>query len=62
MPSKENVTIEVEDTGIGMSEEQREKLFRIESVIRTRGTENEEGTGLGLILCNELVKRIMATL
>lgn len=57
VPSKENVTIEVEDTGIGMSEEQREKLFRIESVIRTRGTENEEGTGLGLILCNELVKK-----
>jgi len=51
------LTISVEDTGIGMSLEQIDKVFNIESSFTTLGTEKEEGTGLGLILVKELVEK-----
>ncbi len=51
------VTIEVYDTGIGMSKEAQEKLFRIDQAYTTPGTDNEQGTGLGLILCKELIEK-----
>lgn len=46
----------VEDTGIGMSKETMEKLFRIDVHHTTLGTANEKGTGLGLIVCKEFVE------
>lgn len=49
--------ITVRDTGVGISSEDMAKIFRIDSHHSTRGTENEEGTGLGLILCRELVEK-----
>lgn len=49
--------IEVIDTGIGMSEEFAKNVFRIDSYKSTPGTENEQGTGLGLILCKDLVEK-----
>jgi len=45
----------VQDNGIGMSQNITEKLFRIDSKTSTLGTENETGTGLGLILCKDFV-------
>jgi len=45
----------VGDTGVGISEENLDKLFRIDTHFSTTGTANEEGTGLGLILCKEFV-------
>ncbi|MFC2101383.1 PAS domain S-box protein [Bacteroidota bacterium] len=51
------VEITVKDDGIGMSPAILEKLFKIDQMIRTPGTDNEKGTGLGLILCKELVNR-----
>ena len=54
---EEFVEIAVSDTGIGMSEEEIVKLFRIDVKYRNRGTEGEEGTGVGLILCKELVEK-----
>nr|NQU90312.1 PAS domain S-box protein [Bacteroidota bacterium] len=47
--------LSVEDTGIGISKETLDLLFKIESNTSTRGTEGESGTGLGLILCEEFV-------
>jgi signal transduction histidine kinase len=50
------VEISVKDTGIGVPPEAQPKLFNIAESVTTRGTENETGTGLGLILCKESVE------
>jgi signal transduction histidine kinase len=51
------VKIAIEDNGVGISPEDMGKLFRIDMNFSTRGTENEMGTGLGLILCKEFVEK-----
>jgi len=50
-------TTRIIDSGIGMDSETAAKLFDITENVSTRGTEGEEGTGLGLLLCAELVTR-----
>ncbi len=52
------LNISVVDTGIGMSEEAISKVFQIDSKYTTPGTNNEKGTGLGLMLCKELIDRL----
>lgn len=47
----------VADNGIGISEENQNKLFRLDQNFSTNGTNNENGTGLGLILCKEFIER-----
>lgn len=51
----ENLEVSVKDTGVGIIKENIEKLFKIETSFSSRGTENEKGTGLGLLLCKEFV-------
>ena len=51
------VEIAVTDTGVGISKDKIDKLFRIDENYTTRGTEDEKGTGLGLILCKEFVEK-----
>lgn len=46
----------IEDTGRGMKSEQVEKLFTAD-VFTTRGTNNEQGTGIGLQLCKEFIEK-----
>jgi len=48
-------TITVADTGVGMTPEELEKLFRIDVHFSCPGTQAERGHGMGLILCRELV-------
>lgn len=48
--------ISVRDEGVGMTEEQVTQLFQMEHKVTTRGTHDEKGTGLGLILCKDLVE------
>jgi signal transduction histidine kinase/ligand-binding sensor domain-containing protein len=50
------VEIRVTDTGIGIDSESFSKLFRINHHFTTLGTSKEKGTGLGLIICKELVE------
>lgn len=49
--------ISVEDNGIGMPEDIVSKLFEVDKTTSTTGTAQEKGTGLGLILCKELIER-----
>lgn len=51
------IEVSVTDTGVGMPPEAIEKIFRIDTKYSTPGTENETGTGLGLILCKEFVEK-----
>ncbi|MCB1192756.1 MAG: hybrid sensor histidine kinase/response regulator [Leptospiraceae bacterium] len=50
-------TLAIADTGIGMSEENKNKLFRIDEHYIQPGTNGESGTGLGLIICKEFVEK-----
>ena len=51
------IKISIKDTGVGMSKYVIESLLKINQRISTPGTENEQGTGLGLILCKEFVEK-----
>jgi signal transduction histidine kinase len=54
---KDYTKIIVSDTGIGIPSDELEKLFRIDSKYHTIGTAEEQGAGLGLILCKDLVEK-----
>lgn len=51
-----NIIITIADTGVGMSADVVDKLFRIEESFTTPGTNAEGGTGLGLIICREFAE------
>lgn len=53
----DNILIKVKDTGVGMDENEVSNLFKLEMAHSTVGTSGERGTGLGLILCKELVEK-----
>lgn len=53
----EEMIISVKDTGMGMSQEHINKLFRHDVQYSSRGTDNETGTGLGLLICRDFVER-----
>ena len=46
----------VTDTGVGMDETRLNKLFKIDKNSSSRGTDDEVGSGLGLIICKEFVE------
>ncbi|MEX0982609.1 MAG: ATP-binding protein [Bacteroidales bacterium] len=52
-----DVSIRIEDTGIGMAKDVIEKLFHSEDVQSTPGTAGEKGTGLGLIIAREFLEK-----
>lgn len=47
----------VKDNGIGINKQKIKTLFESSELISTMGTNNEKGTGLGLLLCKDFVKR-----
>jgi PAS domain S-box-containing protein len=58
----QNVIISVKDDGTGIIREYLDNLFKIEKMHSTSGTQNEKGTGLGLILCKEFVEKNHGTI
>ncbi|MBE0424793.1 MAG: HAMP domain-containing histidine kinase, partial [Lutibacter sp.] len=57
MPVGEFIEITVSDNGVGMTDEVKSKLFKSDLHESKPGTENERGTGLGLIICNDFIQR-----
>jgi signal transduction histidine kinase len=55
--NKTMLAISIHDEGVGMDEETRANLFRLDENTSRTGTDGEKGTGLGLILCNEFVRK-----
>ena len=55
--NNERVQVDVSDEGMGISEEDQDKLFRMEQDFSKEGTNKETGTGLGLILCKEFTEK-----
>jgi len=51
------VTITISDNGIGINRDKLAKLFDISQVYTTKGTADESGTGLGLLLCKDFVEK-----
>lgn len=51
-----SAVVSVKDNGVGMTEEQKENLFKVSNSNSTQGTNNETGTGLGLLICKEFVE------
>lgn len=50
------VTVSIKDNGLGISNEDQDKLFKLEN-FSTIGTSNERGMGLGLLLCKDFVEK-----
>lgn len=51
------VIIKVSDNGVGMNQKVLKKLFKFEENFSTPGTQNEKGTGLGMIICKEFITK-----
>ena len=58
----EMVEVYVKDNGCGISPQALNKLFKIDSRVTTKGTLNEIGTGLGLILCKDFIEKNNGTI
>ena len=56
------VELSVADTGVGMTPDVLAHLFQPDSRVTTHGTAGERGSGLGLLLCRDLVERQGSTL
>ncbi len=57
----EGIEISIQDTGVGMTKDVLSKLSE-NNFYTTRGTANETGTGLGLMLCKEFLKKMGSTM
>lgn len=54
--SNAQVHLSIKDSGIGMDDNLMAMLFKIDQEVSRRGTNNEKGTGLGLVLCKEFIE------
>ena len=51
------IEIKVKDTGIGLAENDIQKLFKLDEHFSRKGTSDESGTGLGLLLVKDLIEK-----
>ncbi|MDA3928036.1 MAG: ATP-binding protein [Prolixibacteraceae bacterium] len=56
IPLKNKIKFIIQDTGVGICKKELEKIFNLDSNFKTRGTNGERGTGLGLVICKEFIK------
>jgi signal transduction histidine kinase len=55
--NNDHLQVEIRDNGVGITATDQLKLFRIDSNFSNKGTNGEEGTGLGLIICKEFIEK-----
>ena len=55
--ANQDLMIVISDNGIGMSPDRLSRLFKVDEIVSTPGTNEEKGTGLGLILCKEFIEK-----
>jgi len=55
--AKREIEVSITDTGIGIDIDDLDKLFELNNSILNKGTANEEGTGLGLLICKEFIEK-----
>jgi len=60
--NESSVIISIKDNGMGMDQEKLSQVFSIATNLSSKGTENELGTGLGLILSKEFVQLLNGTI
>jgi len=51
------VKVSVADSGLGMDKDSLKQLFKVDVNVSTKGTKGEKGTGLGLLICKEMVEK-----
>ena len=51
------IEVSISDNGVGIPSENMPRLFNVDQPLTTPGLENEKGSGLGLIICQEFVRR-----
>ena len=56
-PDPDGLKVSVRDSGVGMSNERVKTIFQLDESYSTPGTENETGSGLGLILSKDLIDK-----
>lgn len=56
--NQSKIKVCIKDNGVGIAPENLDKLFRIDENISTPGTNNEKGTGMGLIICKEFIEKL----
>lgn len=59
---RENILFSVIDNGMGIDKNDIPKIFDLASHFTTRGTDSEEGTGLGMVLCKDFVEKNRGTI
>ena len=52
-----SIIFSVKDTGVGIEKINLDRLFRIDTHFSTKGTEEESGSGLGLIICRDFIEK-----
>jgi len=55
--TKNEEVLSIKDNGVGMDEQTLSSIFNSEDITSTYGTNNEKGSGLGLMLCKEFIER-----
>ncbi|HPT05017.1 MAG TPA: HAMP domain-containing sensor histidine kinase, partial [Bacteroidales bacterium] len=60
--SGDKIQVSVKDNGIGIAQEEVEKIFKVDVAHSTPGTANEKGTGLGLLICKEFAEKLGGTI
>ena len=53
----DSMVVSVKDNGVGIAQDKKDQLFKLDGVHSTPGTLKEKGTGLGLILCKEFIEK-----